>query len=864
MTSNLSQSFQTPLTIQQDEPLLRDYWKDLFRYEAKSHPSFSMVMPPPNITGDLTIGHVLNNTLQDVLIRWHRMCGEEVCWVPGIDHASIATESKVLQFLKSQGISKESLTKETFLKEVLKWKETYGSRIIDDLKFLGISCDWDRLTYTLDPSYNEKVFQGIIDLYHKGFIYKDYRIVNWCPVSQSVISDEEVNHQTQSGNLWYIRYPLILGDADSPFIVVATTRPETIFGDMAIAVNPEDPRYQKWIGKHCFVPLINKKIPILADSMVESSFGTGAVKITPAHDPNDFHVAQRHKLPFLNILNKDASLNENVPSEYQGLDRFDARKKVISSLEEIVLLDKIEPYTLNVGISERGYVPIEYRLSDQWFMKMDSLAQKALNATRQGDLSFFPAYHLKTWEHWLSNIQDWCISRQLWWGHQLPFYTCEKCHHIHARMPSDATLPCEKCHHPVCIQDPDVLDTWASSWLFPQAIEDADIIYPTHTLVTAPEIIFFWVARMVMAGLEFKQELPFKHVYFTPIVRDHLGRKMSKSLGNSPKIKDLIHEYGTDALRFAVVNHTNPGQDIAWKNQHCQVGSHFAHKIWNCGRFFEFIFQKNQWTWKPAPLSSFSHPLSLWFLKKLSVVFDECHKYIKEYEFSKYTQTLYEFTWMEFCDWYIEFIKHETDEQLFQESAQIFEMILLMLNPVMPFITEKIWQCLTSRTQSISLEKFPSFPSLLSPHDQILTSLQECISEVRTLKSQFQIKSGYHLKTSLNPLSPYEKQLLSLTGASTVDWNSTPSKNDLTLPLSNHQSISISQENLVDMTKELKRLSSRKEKLEIIIEKTILRINSPEFAQNAPPAVVAGAEAELLKTQQEYKTILKNLEILQS
>jgi valyl-tRNA synthetase len=369
---------------------------------------------------------------------------------------------------------------------------------------------------------------------------------------------------------------------------------------------------------------------------------------------------------------------------------------------------------------------------------------------------------------------------------------------------------------------------------------------------------------MVMAGLEFKQELPFKHVYFTPIVRDHLGRKMSKSLGNSPKIKDLIHEYGTDALRFAVVNHTNPGQDIAWKNQHCQVGSHFAHKIWNCGRFFEFIFQKNQWTWKPAPLSSFSHPLSLWFLKKLSVVFDECHKYIQEYEFSKYTQTLYEFTWMEFCDWYIEFIKHETDEQLFQESAQIFEIILLMLNPVIPFITEKIWQCLTSRTQSISLEKFPSFPSLLSPHDQVITSLQECISEVRTLKSQFQIKSGYPLKTSLNPLSPYEKQLLSLTGASTVAWNSTPSKNDLTLPLSDHQSISISQESLVDMTKELKRLSSRKEKLELIIEKTILRINSPEFAQNAPPAVVAGAEAELLKTQQEYKTILKNLEILQS
>ena len=546
---------------------LEDQWyarwlkKDYFTGdENSSNESFSIVIPPPNITGKLTMGHVLNNTIQDVLIRKARMEGKNTCWIPGIDHASIATETKVVKMLEEMGIEKEQLSREEFLDHAWKWKEKYGGIIIDQLKKLGCSCDWKRQKFTMDDDYSRSVIKAFVHLYNKGFIYKGHRLVNWCPSSQSAISDEEVIHKEISGKLWYFKYPI---EKDKSFLVVATTRPETLLGDTAIAVNPEDERYAHLVGSYANIPIVNRKVPIIADEHVDPKFGTGCVKVTPAHDPNDFEIGKRHDLEFINIMNDDASLNENVPQDFQGLSRERARKEVIKRMNLENLLEKTEDHINNIGFSERGNVPIEFYMSEQWYMKMNKLVKPALDAVNDGKIKFYPNHWVKTYNHWMENINDWCISRQLSWGHQIPvWYHKDDVSKLHVseKGPDDKEN---------WVRDKDVLDTWASSWLWPFAVhnwieKDNSLkkYYPTNTLVTGPDIIFFWVARMIMSGYEFLGEEPFKNVYFTSILRDANGKKFSKSLGNSPDPITLFKEFGTDAVRFGTLLMTPQGLDV--------------------------------------------------------------------------------------------------------------------------------------------------------------------------------------------------------------------------------------------------------------------------------------------------------------
>ena len=529
----------------------------------------------------LTMGHILNNTIQDIMIRTKRMQNYNTCWVPGTDHASIATETKVVNYLKEKGIEKFEIGREEFLKHCREWKNKYGGIIIQQLKKLGVSCDWQRERFTMDDDYYKKVIETFVSLYKEGKIYRGYRMVNWCPASKSAISDEEVIYKTINGKLWYLKYP-VQGTAE--FITVATTRPETMLGDTGIAVNPNDERYKDLIGKTVLLPITQREIPIFADEYVDMGFGTGAVKVTPAHDLNDYEMGKRHDLEFINIFNDNASTNHNVPEEFRGLDRYVARKKVVERFEELGLLEKVEDYQTKVGYSERGGVPIEPYLSDQWFMKMDELAAPALEAVRDGKIKFYPDHWIKTYEHWMGGIKDWCISRQLWWGHRIPVWYNNSTKEIYCNVipPSDIEN---------WAQDEDVLDTWASSWLWAYDVfrkdEEQDYYYPTDTLVTAPDIIFFWVARMIMAGLHFKKDIPFRHVYFTSIIRDMQGRKMSKSLGNSPDPLDVIAEYGADALRFTVIYLAPLGQDVLFSTDKCEIGRNFANKIWNAGRFLQ-------------------------------------------------------------------------------------------------------------------------------------------------------------------------------------------------------------------------------------------------------------------------------------
>ena len=550
---------------------LEDHWyqhwleKGYFKGDPDSDKEpYSIVIPPPNVTGMLTMGHVLNNTIQDVLIRKARMEGKNACWIPGTDHASIATESKVVKMLEEQGISKDSLSRDEFMTHAWAWKEKYGGIIINQLKKLGCSCDWDRERFTMDEGYSRAVSEAFVQLYHKGLIYKGHRLVNWCPVSKSAISDEEVIHQEKNGKLWHFRYP-ITGTDD--YLVVATTRPETMLGDTAVAVHPKDERYKNSIGKTVTLPLVGREIPIISDTYVDKAFGTGCVKVTPAHDPNDFAMGERHDLEFINIMNDDASMNSEVPNKFQGLSRESARKAVVKEMEAEGYLDKVEDYSNNIGFSERGNVPIEFYISEQWYLKMDELAKPALDAVNDGQIKFHPAHWTKTYNHWMENIKDWCISRQLWWGHQIPvWYNKDDPKQLHVSVdgPEDPEN---------WTQDEDVLDTWASSWLWPFAVhawpeaeKNLKTFYPTDALVTGPDIIFFWVARMIMSGYEFLDDIPFKDVYFTSILRDETGKKFSKSLGNSPDPFDLFKEYGTDATRFGTMLMAPQGLDVLFSN----------------------------------------------------------------------------------------------------------------------------------------------------------------------------------------------------------------------------------------------------------------------------------------------------------
>ena len=711
------------------------FWEDNNLFSAKVNPKkrpFVVPIPPPNITGILHMGHALNNTFQDILIRYHRMKGFEALWMPGTDHAGIATQNVVEKSIAKEGLKRQDLGREKFIERVWLWREQYGSTIIRQLKKLGASCDWPRLRFTMDEEYSKAVVEVFLRLYEKGLIYRGSYIINWCPRCHTALSDEEAAHRPLKGSLYYLRYPLEQGlppkGTVPAYIVVATTRPETMLGDTAVAVNPKDKRYKSLVGKTIILPLVSRQIKIIADNMVDMKFGTGAVKVTPAHDPNDYILGKKHNLDFINVMHTDGRMNEFAGS-YAGLDRFQAREKIIMDLQNKGLLEKITPHELSAGHCYRCHTLVEPYLSKQWFVKMAPLAKPAIKAVKDGKIKFYPYRWTKVYLNWMENIQDWCISRQIWWGHRLPVYYCKNCGEDAGIMVSRVKPDkCPKCGSCDIYQDEDVLDTWFSSWLWPFATfywpthglppkgtvpeEDLKYFYPTSTLVTAPEIIFFWVARMIMAGIEFQHNIPFKDVYIHGTVRDAEGKKMSKSLGNSIDPLEVIKEYGADALRFSLISITAQGQDVFLSKERFEQGRNFANKVWNASRFI--LMNLNQ-EYPPvrADLCVFYRKESLnavnrWILSRFYSTLTEVEKHLERYRFNEAANSLYVFFWHEFCDWYLEIIKPDIQNPHNQLIMyKILEKTLRAMHPFMPFITEEIWQKLPHEGDSIMVSSWP-------------------------------------------------------------------------------------------------------------------------------------------------------------
>ena len=833
------------------------YWiqNDLYSSKPDERTPYTIVIPPPNITGMLTMGHILNNTLQDIFIRYKRMQGFNACWVPGTDHASIATETKVVKFLQEKNVDKFEIGREEFLKHCYEWKDKYGGIIISQLKKLGISCDWERERFTMDKEYYDKVIHTFVDLYKEGKIYRGNRLVNWCPVSKSAISDEEVIPREVKSHLWYLKYPIT---GTSEFIVVATTRPETMLGDTGVAVNPNDERYAKYIGKTVTLPLVEREIPIFGDEYVDMTFGTGVVKVTPAHDPNDYEMGLRHKLEFINILNEDATLNHNAPEEFRGLDRYDAREKVLARFKEFGLIEKIEPHTHNVGFSERGGVPVEPYLSEQWYMKMDELSSAALDVVKEGKIKFYPGHWVKTYEHWMSNIRDWCISRQLWWGHRIPVWYCEDKKTAECSKPIvavEAPAECPHCHSKNIYQDEDVLDTWASSWLWAYDVfkteEEQKYYYPTDTLITAPDIIFFWVARMIMAGLHFKKDIPFKHVYFTSIMRDLEGKKMSKSLGNSPDPLEVIAQYGADALRFTVIYLAPLGQDVMFSSEKCELGRNFANKLWNAGRFL--LHYKSDIPVDNSLLDYKLDAIDAWMESRLHSTLKEFQKNIDDFEVNNAIKLVYSFVWNDFCDWYVEFIKSKffSDDEKLKSAALsraliVFESLLKLVHPFMPFITEELWHLMEERKdgESISTAVFTKLNEIKIDKniESEIEFLQAVIMAVRNIKGEMNIPPSrflnLHLKTSkLSPI--YIENLKKMCRAESVFIAEEMEKPPMSASAAIKDcEIFIPLEGVIDLDAERTRLNKEIARMEQSILGVRKKLSNESFANNAPKDVV--------------------------
>ena len=862
---------------------LEDQWyarwlkKDYFTGdENSSNESFSIVIPPPNITGKLTMGHVLNNTIQDVLIRKARMEGKNTCWIPGIDHASIATETKVVKMLEEMGIEKEQLSREEFLDHAWKWKEKYGGIIIDQLKKLGCSCDWKRQKFTMDDDYSRSVIKAFVHLYNKGFIYKGHRLVNWCPSSQSAISDEEVIHKEISGKLWYFKYPI---EKDKSFLVVATTRPETLLGDTAIAVNPEDERYAHLVGSYANIPIVNRKVPIIADEHVDPKFGTGCVKVTPAHDPNDFEIGKRHDLEFINIMNDDASLNENVPQDFQGLSRERARKEVIKRMNLENLLEKTEDHINNIGFSERGNVPIEFYMSEQWYMKMNKLVKPALDAVNDGKIKFYPNHWVKTYNHWMENINDWCISRQLSWGHQIPvWYHKDNVSKLHVseKGPDDKEN---------WVRDKDVLDTWASSWLWPFAVhnwieKDTSIkkYYPTNTLVTGPDIIFFWVARMIMSGYEFLGQEPFKNVYFTSILRDANGKKFSKSLGNSPDPITLFKEFGTDAVRFGTLLMAPQGLDVLFSKDRLEVGKNFMNKLWNAARF-TFM---NLIDGIPPDIDLSHENLDIsdkWIISRFEETAFNVNKELNNYRFNEAAKAIYEFTWNDFCDWYVEIAKIRLygDDPKKADIARavlihVLKGILTLLHPYSPFITEELWSYFKTKNEK-DLIISPWINGKVLKNEQVFDSmdlLQQIVTSIRAIRSQLNIPPNKRATVYIANSESFKEVILSfddvikmLAGVNLISFinnEERPSKS-ATAVIKNME-LFIPLEGLIDIDLEINRLSKRIDKLKKHILVSEKKLSNKNFVANAPENIITHEKEKMIQLKLEKELLKKNLKMI--
>ena len=874
---------KTSLDNKYNSSSVEDKWykrwleKKYFHADASSDKEpYTIVIPPPNVTGMLTVGHVLNNTIQDVLIRKARMEGKEACWIPGTDHASIATETKVIKMLEEQGISKNNLSREEFLQHAWEWKEKYGGIIINQLKKLGCSCDWDREKFTMDKGYSNAVLEGFVKLYDKGLIYKGHRLVNWCPISKSAISDEEVIHKEVDGHLWYFKYPI--KDEDE-YLIVATTRPETMLGDSAVAVNPNDSRYNDHIGKKIVLPLVGREIPIISDDYVDPEFGTGCVKITPAHDPNDFLIGERHNLEFINVMNEDASMNENVPPKYQNKDRFIARADIVKDLNDLNLLHKTENYKNKIGFSERGDVPIEFFMSKQWFMKMKDIAKPAINAVDSGEIRFHPEHWVKTYNHWMKNIKDWCISRQLIWGHQIPVWYHKEDNsklHVSVEGPDDIEN---------WVQEKDVLDTWASSWLWPLGVhnwpdksKDLDKFFPTNTLVTGPDIIFFWVARMIMTGYEFLGKKPFSDVYFTSILRDDTGKKLSKSLGNSPDPLDLFDEYGTDAVRFGIMLMAPQGLDVLFSKDRLEIGRNFMNKLWNACRFIE-MNTPGSWSNDFVVEQDDLELADKWILNQLFNSIEKYNKQLDRLHFNEAAKVLYDFVWNDFCDWYIEIAKTrfysenvESKMITYSTCLKCIRIILPLMHPFTPFITEELWSFFKDKNQpDLIVSMWPNGNYDFDDDvDGAMTVLQELITSIRAIRSRMNIAPSKNVdlkikcsKDQSDLISQNKKLFMALAKIDSYDYGSSMERPPQSATAVVHgMELYIPLDGLVDLDKEKMQLEKRKIKIEGLLIGIDKKLSNKQFINNAPENVVDGERKKGVNLRDELTKINSNLEIL--
>jgi len=899
------------------------FWEENNYFRAKPNPSlpgrqagkkpFCIVIPPPNVTGILHMGHALNNTIQDILIRFHRMKQEESLWMPGTDHAGIATQNVVEKAIAKEGLKRQELGREKFIERVWQWKEEYGSTIIRQLKKLGASCDWPRLRFTMDEDYSKSVVEAFVLLWNKKLIYQDDKVINWCPRCQTALSDEEAPHRELVGNLYYIRYPFVESIVHSPqstdkrktidyrlstidYIVVATTRPETMLGDTAVAVNPKDKRYKKFIGKTLILPLVNREIKIIADSMVDMKFGTGAVKVTPSHDPNDYILGKKHRLDFVNIMQPDGRLNQNA-GDYSGMERFRAREGILEELKEKGLLEKIVPHNLSAGHCYRCSTIIEPYLSRQWFVKMKPLAKPAIEAVKKGRIKFHPKRWTKVYLNWMENIQDWCISRQIWWGHRLPIYYCKNCFKqanestvnspqstvksIDSGIIVSRTRPekCPVCGSPDIRQDDDVLDTWFSSWLWPFAtfgwpgqgqspstegspersrgagtvpVEELKYFYPTSVLVTAPEIIFFWVARMIMAGFEFMQDIPFKDVYIHGTVRDIEGKKMSKSLGNIIDPQEIINEYGADALRFSLIAITAQGQDVFLSKERFEQGRNFANKIWNASRFILMNLEPEKVKADLCVFAAGKTPgmADRWILSRFYSVLKEVNKDLGLFKFNEAINLIYGFFWHEFCDWYLEIIKQEiknTEHQI--TMYKVLEKTLRTLHPFMPFITEELWQKLPHTGKSIIFAPWPHIQESLIDHklEIDMHSLFGVITQIRNLRSS--LKVGFeqkvkvsvyaHQKTKYNLLRENSSLIAQLAGLSELEFLSRASRPAATISaVIADVDVYLHFAGLLDIAREREEIKEKKNNLHRLIQAKSAVLKNASFLKKAPPEVV--------------------------
>ena len=860
----------------QFEDRIYKFWNDNGYFRAEPNPDkkpYTIVIPPPNITGQLHMGHALDNTLQDILIRFRRMQGYEALWIPGTDHASIATEAKIVAAMKEEGITKEDIGRDGFLERAWAWKAKFGGRIVEQLKKLGSSCDWSRERFTLDEGCSKAVNEVFVRLYEKGLIYRGERIINWCPNCETSISDAEVEYAEKAGHFWHLRYPLADG---SGYLELATTRPETMMGDTAVAVHPDDERYQHLIGKMLILPLMDREIPIVADTYVDMEFGTGVVKITPAHDPNDFEVGLRHDLPIINIMTDDAHINENG-GKYCGMDLMTARKAVVEDLDKGGFLVKVEEHSHNVGECYRCSTTVEPRVSKQWFVKMQPLAEPAIEAVKQGKTKFVPERFDKTYYHWIENIKDWCISRQLWWGHRIPAYYCQDCGEM--VVSKETVSVCPKCGSHNMKQDEDTLDTWFSSalWPFstlgwPENTEDLKYFYPTSTLVTGYDIIFFWVARMIFSGVEHMGEVPFDTVLIHGLVRDAQGRKMSKSLGNGIDPMEVIDEFGADALRFMLATGNSPGNDMRYTPERITASRNFANKLWNATRFI--LMNLSEETDK-VELPSELLAEDKWVLSKYNNLIREVTANLEKFELGIAVQKLYDFIWDILCDWYIELTKArlnaggETSVNAQKVLVYVMSNTLKLLHPFMPFITEEIWQALPHDGESIMIEKYPEYDSALSfeKEEADFERVMEAIRTIRNARAEKNIPPSK--KAAVYVETPYEEIFMNaapffvrLASTSELIVGKDFDLGNTMQLVTDCARIFIPMGDLIDTEKELERLNKEKAACEKDIQFLNGKLSNEKFVSKAPEAVVAQEKEKLEKANERLAKILQSIQDL--